>query len=407
MAKVFVTRGTGFIGTELIRRLVERGDQVTCLLRPGSSTARAARIAQMQQLGVRMHAGDICELESIAPAVARADVVFNVGGVTIARRLEDFFAGNRDGVRNLLTAASRRSSPPVVVHVSTLAAAGVSPRGNPRDENGACLPVSNYGRSKLAGEQVAQQFADRVPVTVVRPPMVLGQGDTVSLELFKSIVNWRLHVAPGRQTREYSVVHVSDLVEVLLRAADRGERMSLEASRAEIDIGQLNSANLNFEPANLQFGSTRQLNSSLGNQRTAMATHSRPLTSNRHAMPGRYEDDVPTSIAGQGVYYAAAPNVYSYAELGHLMAEAMDCPRIRVLRLPDRMLWTAAAISQLAGKLRGKPAFLNLDKAREATAGHWTCQPTKSQQQLGFAISVPLVDRLRETYAWYCEQKWL
>ncbi len=395
MARVFVTGGTGFIGTELIRRLVERGDQVTCLVRARSSADRSMRIARLREQGVQLLTGDICDPDSIAAPVVAADIVFNVGGVVTARHSQEFFAGNRDGVRNLLDAAATRSSPPVVVHVSSLAAAGVSPRGEPRNENDRCEPVSNYGRSKRAGELVARQFADRVPITVIRPPMVLGQGDLVSLELFKSVANWRLHVVPGRVTREYSLVHVCDLVEVMLRAAERGERLAYCAAEQSSDTS------VSRDQAATEYQRVRPLQ----NPTNRNSENSIQAMWECRSAFSSYDSETP--VEGQGVYFASLPGVYTYAELGHLIAEATGRERIKVLRLPDAVLWSAAAASELVAKLRRRPSFINFDKAREASAGHWTCQPGKVERQLGFAARIPVIDRLRETYHWYCEQGWL
>jgi len=87
------------------------------------------------------------------------------------------------------------------------------------------MPVSQYGRSKVAGEQLALKYADAVPITVVRPGIVFGAEDRGMVELFKLIARWGLHVLTGPDDRHVSLVAVADLVECLVLAAEHGERL--------------------------------------------------------------------------------------------------------------------------------------------------------------------------------------
>ena len=50
---------------------------------------------------------------------------------------------------------------------------------------------------------------------------------------------------------------------------------------------------------------------------------------------------------------------------------------------------------------------MNLDKAREITAGSWICSTRAAADELGFAIGASLADRLRQTADWYREAGWL
>ena len=64
-------------------------------------------------------------------------------------------------------------------------------------------------------------------------------------------------------------------------------------------------------------------------------------------------------------------------------------------------------LGELAGQVRGRQVTMNLDKAREATAGSWVCSPDKARRELGFSINVPLADRLAQTACWYRQAGWL
>lgn len=71
------------------------------------------------------------------------------------------------------------------------------------------------------------------------------------------------------------------------------------------------------------------------------------------------------------------------------------------------MLWPAAAVAELAARLRGRPYIFNFDKAREAKAGSWTCSSQMIRTELGFAPRAPLAERLRQTADWYRQQQLL
>ena len=86
-------------------------------------------------------------------------------------------------------------------------------------------PVSYYGKSKLAAELAAHEFRDTVPITVIRPPIVLGPGDRDGLEMFKSVAHWGVHMVPVRETMLVSWIDVRDLSMALIEVACRGRRL--------------------------------------------------------------------------------------------------------------------------------------------------------------------------------------
>jgi nucleoside-diphosphate-sugar epimerase len=132
---------------------------------------------------------------------------------------------NADVVEAVALACSDQRDPPVLLLVSSLAAAGPS-KERPTLESDPPAPVSDYGRSKVAGEQIAMRFAEALPITVVRPCVVFGTGDRGMYEVFKPIARSALHVVVGSGDRRVSLVAVADLVECLVQAAESGERLA-------------------------------------------------------------------------------------------------------------------------------------------------------------------------------------
>ena len=219
MQRALVTGGTGFVGSNLVAELRARGWHVRCLVRD------PARAADLIALGAELEQGSLQDTKSIVRAVRQADVVFHVAGRVSAFRRAQFFLDNVEGTRAVMEACAGRETPPVVVMVSSLAAGGPSRKGKPRREDDPPAPISAYGASKLAAEQAATLFADRVPLSIVRPPVVFGPGDRNSLQLFKSVLMLRLHPVPGYRRMPMSIVHVADLCQGIIQIAAKGQRV--------------------------------------------------------------------------------------------------------------------------------------------------------------------------------------
>jgi nucleoside-diphosphate-sugar epimerase len=207
--KAFVTGGTGFVGAHLVQRLQADGVAVTCLVR---SPAKAAALGWQ---GVRIVHGDMSDRRALAEGCAGADVIFHVAGLIVARDLDHFMQANRDATATLLDVAAEQP-PRRFVYVSSQAAAGPNQPGRPREESEPPHPVSDYGRSKLAGELLVR--ASGLPWTIVRPPVVYGEWDHEVLKVFKLA---RLGLAPvfGDGSQQISVIYAGDLARALATAA--------------------------------------------------------------------------------------------------------------------------------------------------------------------------------------------
>jgi nucleoside-diphosphate-sugar epimerase len=207
--KAFVTGGTGFVGTHLVRALRARGDEVTCLVR---SPERARALGWE---GVRLIPGDLTARAALVEGCSEADVVYHVAGRISARNLREFLVVNRDGTARVLEAATA-ARPGRFVHVSTLAVGGPTEPGRPIDETRPPAPVTDYGRSKLAAETLVRESG--VPWTIVRPPVVYGERDRETLRIFRlAQAGWGPVIGDGSQ--ELSVVYAGDLAGALIAAA--------------------------------------------------------------------------------------------------------------------------------------------------------------------------------------------
>jgi nucleoside-diphosphate-sugar epimerase len=101
-----------------------------------------------------------------------------------------------------------------LVHISSLAAGGPATPDRPARENDPPNPISEYGRSKLAGEQEVRGACEPEHV-ILRPPAVYGPRDTAFLPLFKAV---KAHILPrfGSGRLALSLVFVKDLAEAVV-----------------------------------------------------------------------------------------------------------------------------------------------------------------------------------------------
>lgn len=208
--RAFVTGATGFVGAHLVRALVARGDSVTCLVR---SPAKAQGLGW--PVAVRTVQGDLGDSAALAAGCAGAEVVFHVAGRLSGRNLAEFQATNRDGTGRVLQAAAT-TPPHRFVYVSSLAVGGPTVPGQPIDETRPPAPVTDYGRSKLAGEELVRSAP--FPWTIIRPPMVYGEWDREVLRVFR-FARWGVGPVIGDGTQELSIIYAGDLAAALIAAA--------------------------------------------------------------------------------------------------------------------------------------------------------------------------------------------
>lgn len=209
--RVFVTGGTGFVGIHTIAALQASGHTVTCLVR---NPDKAGTVFTSPPVLLR---GDLADVGALARGVASADAVVHLAGLTAARSRADLFAVNEGGTRALVDAV-RRAGGDVrrFVYVSSLAAAGpvtdgVVPRG------ADAHPVSDYGRSKLAGEAPVRDLA--YPATILRPPAVYGPWDREFLRLFRIAARG---IAPmfGDGSQRLSLIFAADLAAAIVACVE-------------------------------------------------------------------------------------------------------------------------------------------------------------------------------------------
>lgn len=175
MTRALVTGGTGFIGSNIALRLVERGWKVWILARPDSS------LELLEEGPFEYRTGDVLEPDTLVPAMRDIDVVFHAAGVVDYwnQGIEWMYRVNVEGTRNTMQAALKTGIQRVV-HISSSAAMGMHPNEFV-DETYQFNVKQNrfvYGHSKYQAEQIVSELVERgLPAVIVNPTTVIGPRD--------------------------------------------------------------------------------------------------------------------------------------------------------------------------------------------------------------------------------------
>ncbi len=207
-----VTGANGFVGSHLVDALLVKGYKVRCIVRKSSN------LQWLNDKNVDYFYGGLNDMEALKAALTGCTHLFHVAGVVKSPTYDGFFEGNVTPTKNILEAALTINALKRIIVTSSLAAHGPNAVGKPSIETDSRKPVSEYGESKLAQEDLAANYYNRLPITVVRPPAVYGERDMEMLLLFQTVGKGIFPLIAKGQT--LSMVHVSDLVEGMILAAE-------------------------------------------------------------------------------------------------------------------------------------------------------------------------------------------
>jgi nucleoside-diphosphate-sugar epimerase len=231
VTRALVTGANGFIGSNLCRHLVRRGDEVVGLVRPGSDRTF------LGDRSLKIVLGDIASGDGLAEAMCGVSVVYNTAGLASDwGAWSDFWRANVNGVRNVL-AAARANNVRRVVHVSSVSVYGF-PGGRELDETSPFLarPHDHYITSKAAGDLLAlQDHGSDLQISVVRPAGVYGPNDRVTTRPLADALRRGRFVLVDRGQHIMAPLYVGNLVE-LIRLAGEHERAAGQAFNAIDDL---------------------------------------------------------------------------------------------------------------------------------------------------------------------------
>jgi UDP-glucose 4-epimerase len=221
MTSYLVTGGCGFIGVNLVSRLVARGESVRIL-----DNLNLGRREDVENLGVEILVGDVRDPEMVKKAVRGAEVVVHLAAHTrVVESVSDpmlNFEINAIGTMNMLV-ASRASGVRKFIFAST-GGAILGEQEPPVHEGMVPRPVSPYGAGKLAGEAYCSAFCGSFGLNTVAlrfsnvyGPYSYHKGSVVA-QFFKDLLEKRPLIIYGDGTQTRDFLYVDDLVDAVLLA---------------------------------------------------------------------------------------------------------------------------------------------------------------------------------------------
>ena len=207
--KAFVTGGTGFLGANVVRDLLERNVGVRALCRPTSPRGN------LEGLDIEIVEGDLRDVQSLRRGMAGCELVFHVGALYSfwVRPPGLIYEVNVDGTRNVFDAALEEGIERVV-YTSSVGALGLREDGQPADETTETsldqIP-GDYKKTKYLAEQIALEYSAKLPIVIVNPSFPVGPWDAKPTPTGQTIVDFLNRKMPAYLDTGMNVVDAQDV----------------------------------------------------------------------------------------------------------------------------------------------------------------------------------------------------
>jgi len=212
--KVLVTGGGGFLGRAIVKRLIDRGDQVRSLARNTYSA--------LEEMGVDQVQGDISNPEAVARACDNRDIVFHVAAKPPPwGKYDDYYQTNVTGTRNIISSCLSQnisrliytSTPSVVFNGKDIEGADES---MPYPEKFS----THYAKTKAIAEQlVVKASQNKLQTIILRPHKIWGPGDDQILTRLVARAKKLKQIGDGKNL--FDVTYIDNAAEAHLLAADK------------------------------------------------------------------------------------------------------------------------------------------------------------------------------------------
>jgi dihydroflavonol-4-reductase len=221
--KVLVTGASGFVGSAVAAKLVERGFSVRALVRATSPRTHLAG------LDLDYVQGDLRDAETIRPAMAGVRYLFHVAADyrLWARDRNEIVVNNVTGTRVMMEEALR-AGVERIVYTSSVATLAVKRDGTSVDETAPLdelKAIGAYKRSKVAAERLVERMIAQqgLPAVIVNPSTPIGPRDVKPTPTGRIIVEAARGRMPAFVDTGLNLVHVDDVAQGHLAALDRGK----------------------------------------------------------------------------------------------------------------------------------------------------------------------------------------
>ncbi|MCI1477128.1 MAG: NAD(P)-dependent oxidoreductase [Clostridium beijerinckii] len=224
MKKVLVTGGTGFIGSNLVKRLLNDNVEVYVLIRP-NSTSGMRRLESLS--GIKFIQSTPKELKS-NKLLPKFDVCFNLAAYGVKyeeQNMDEMINGNVNFLIDIIDFVCENKTN-LLIHTGSCFEYGVN-EGEKLTEESRLEPQSIYASTKLSGTIIGTTYAKlkNVNMITVRPFGVYGPGEAeyrLLPQLIEAAIKKKeLRMTPGEQVRDY--LYIDDLVDAYLKLSNSGK----------------------------------------------------------------------------------------------------------------------------------------------------------------------------------------
>ncbi|MDD4294062.1 MAG: NAD(P)-dependent oxidoreductase [Candidatus Omnitrophica bacterium] len=211
--KILVTGATGFIGRNLVRKLVilYPEAQITCLVRCTSNTT------SINDLGLKFIITDISDYNELIKINTVYDFIFHCAGCVSNKSKTLLKKYNIEATENVYRYALETGSGKVI-YTSSVATVSGNPQ-NPLTENLPYMVSNLYGWSKMEAEKSAIKYrALGVKTAIIRPTMIYGKDEPHLLKLIVNLIKHRLFFIWGNADIKFHLVYIDNVVDCLIDA---------------------------------------------------------------------------------------------------------------------------------------------------------------------------------------------
>ncbi len=217
--KVSITGGSGHVGSNLCRILLEQGYEVKVLSHIDDSGFRGLTVETVK--------GDVLDPDSLNELVKDAEVVFHLAArISISKRdKKDLFKVNVDGTRNVI-AACKQQHVKRFIHFSSIHALNHSPVDKPMDEHRHLVENSPilYETTKAKGEKLVREaYPNNLEVIIINPTAIIGPYDFKPSLLGQALIRIYKNTLPGLVPGGYDWVDVRDVCQAAVAAIHKGK----------------------------------------------------------------------------------------------------------------------------------------------------------------------------------------
>lgn len=247
--KIVITGANGFIGSHLAEYMKDKGFDVHCIVRETSN------LKWLENKGFTFHKCGLMDIEALKIVFKDAKYIFHLAGTVSALKYESYLYGNVTLTKNVLEAALV-VNPEKILITSSLAVAGSTTKDKPLKESDGFNPLVQYGKAKVAQEELCAEYFDRLNITIARPSPITGPREVEMFEFIQTINNG-IFPKVGFSETYVNVIHITDLLDafynMVITEKTSGEAYNLcsENAYSWTEISKICGKLLNKKPFTL------------------------------------------------------------------------------------------------------------------------------------------------------------